>query len=568
MTPVDKNHCVFLVFKITAINPCFIDLYKVKHAGFKHNLNIIMKTAITLFALLLSVPFFSQTHSFNNPIVLAYFPSYSENWTTTNQNSKLREIPSFVNYVFLAFAKPNLTYTKDSFDISGTGIEVPYDGCTLKESVSALKQKGVHVILSIGGETYWNSNVYSAIDYQQIKDLVDDIGFVGIDWDFEPNGSFGEIGNATNIQHFINFFTNSRAIMPKSEGYILACAPAGVGALGGQTNNDVMSPFAYENRNIVTGETDANLYNGTVATNGINLFGFASTGHMIPVIEAVGDKIDIIAFQGYNTGGSTNRSIMYDAYAYYAEQYGFKVAAGVHYPNEPWGPYYTYTHQNVADLASHIRNYSTRIGDQGGIMLWQLLLANTGLNSSGYSYMNVANKVLNGIPVNTAISEANDYSLSSYTGGAEGCSGQGGTLFCGFSEYMSNQSYPTANTTVYYQCKIWANQWWANAGEIPGENSVWQEINDCHEGTGCTLDLQDFINQDIQIAVKETIIVFESQNQYINQLSIFDITGKEIFKLRNKTKRIEIDKAHLAKGIYIVKCEIEGKTLNSKFVLN
>ena len=57
-------------------------------------------------------------------VVLGYFPSWSENWTTTNQNSKLREVPSFVNHVFLSFAKPNLTYTLGSYDISGTVLEL------------------------------------------------------------------------------------------------------------------------------------------------------------------------------------------------------------------------------------------------------------------------------------------------------------------------------------------------------------------------------------------------------------------------------------------------------------
>ena len=37
--------------------------------------------------------------------------------------------------------------------------------------------------------------------------------------------------------------------MPKEEGYLLACAPAGVGALGGQFNDDPDSPFRYEQRN-------------------------------------------------------------------------------------------------------------------------------------------------------------------------------------------------------------------------------------------------------------------------------------------------------------------------------
>lgn len=169
----------------------------------------------------------------DEPVVLAYFPSWSESYVSAGQPSKLRDIPAFVNHVFLAFAKPNLNYLKGSYDLSNTGIEVPYDGCTLKESVAALKAKGINVILSVGGETYWRDTSSYEIDYDQIKDLVDDIGFAGIDWDFEPDGSFQQIGNELNVNRFITFFNESRSIMPKEEGYILACAPAGVGALGG-----------------------------------------------------------------------------------------------------------------------------------------------------------------------------------------------------------------------------------------------------------------------------------------------------------------------------------------------
>jgi chitinase len=88
-----------------------------------------------------------------------------------------------------------------------------------------------------------------------------------------------------------------------------------VGALGGQFNDDPASLFRYEQRNTITGENDDLLFQGTQSTNGINLYGFGSKGHMIPVIKAVGDKIDLIAYQGHNTGGSNNRGIMYDAYA-------------------------------------------------------------------------------------------------------------------------------------------------------------------------------------------------------------------------------------------------------------
>ena len=310
----------------------------------------------------------------SSPVILAYFPSWLETIASKGQNSKLREIPSFVNHVFLAFAKPNLRYTKGSYDISQTGIDVPYDGCTLKESISALKQKNINVVLSLGGETYWGDPSSYEIEYQQIKDLVDDLDFVGIDWDFEPEGSFAQIGSQQNIDQMITFFEESRKLIPKEEGYLLACAPAGVGALGGSVNDDPDSPYLYANRNTITGETDAFLFEGTRQTNGINLFGFGATGHMIPVIKSVGNQIDLITFQGYNTGGSRNRKLMYDAYSHYAQSYGSLIAAGIHYPPEPWGPYYNYTHENVASLSSHILNHPIRNERNDGIMIWQLLL--------------------------------------------------------------------------------------------------------------------------------------------------------------------------------------------------
>ena len=501
----------------------------------------------------------SQT---NDPIILGYFPSWSENYTSTDQNSKLREIPTFVNYVFLSFAKPDLTYIKDSFDISDTGIQVPYDGCTLKESVTALQDKGVNVILSIGGETYWTSDtIYNNINYQHIKDLVDDMGFIGIDWDFEPNGSFANIGTPENINHFIDFFNQSRALMPRDDGYILACAPAGVGALGGQVNDDTSSPFAFANRNTLTGESDTNLYNGTAVTNGINLFGFSATGHMIPVIEQVGDKIDMIAFQGYNTGGSTNRSIMYDAYAYYAETYGFKIAAGTHYPDEPWGPYYEYTHQNVASLSNHIATHPDRVNDGDGIMIWQLLLE--GSSSSAYSYLNVASLVLNGSTEANAIANANNFSLSPYNGGSAGCGG-GTNIYCGHAEYNATLSYPTAGTRVFHNDAIWENQWWANPGEVPGINSVWNFIEDCLLSTNDTTPslFTHFYDND------RIIIKLEDEwNSSLANLMLYDISGKLTSSYTFEQGSCSINRKNFSKGIYIAVITIENKKHLLKIVL-
>lgn len=348
-----------------------------------------------------------------NPIVLGYFPSWSETWLT-NGSSKLTSLPAHITHVFLAFGKPNLRYTKGSYDLTQTGIQVPYDGQMLKQAIGILSQKGTKVILSLGGETYWGSSDAYSINYGQIKDLVDDFGFAGIDWDYEPNGSFQDIGTAANVAHFVDFFTQSRALMPRSAGYILACAPAGIGALGGLNNDDPASKYAYAKRNTLTGEPDTYLYSFSDAQHSVSLFGFSSTGHMIPVFKAVGDKIDIVAPQLYNMGAAPRRSLAYDAYAYYANTYGFKIAAGTHVPNEPWGPYYTYSAQKSAEFAQYIRDggAESRAGKGDGIMIWQLLAQSQfsgDANYTGVTYLNVASKVLNGATPQAAIAAAFDY---------------------------------------------------------------------------------------------------------------------------------------------------------------
>ncbi|WP_438422665.1 Ig-like domain-containing protein [Aquimarina macrocephali] len=409
------------------------------------------------------------------PIVLGYFPSWSESWAGPGQGSKLRDIPEHITHVFLAFAKPNLRYQKGTLDITNTGIQTPYGGDTLKESVAALKSKGIKVILSVGGETYWGTDAAYDINYQQIKDLVDDMGFEGIDWDFEPNGSFATIGEPINVQRFIDFFTNSRAIMPKGQ-YLLACAPAGVGALGGANNDDPSSPFAYSKRNTVTGESDTNLFNATSPNQAISLFGFATTGHMIPVMEAVGDKIDLIAYQGYNTGAASNRKVMYDAYKHYSNQYGFSIAAGVHYPNEPWGPYYEYTYQNIAELSNHI---SVNNNSNDGVMIWQLLLGNT--TSSAYGYLHVASQVLNGVSQSQAIANAENYPESPYSGDGGGGTGSG----CESAPWNASATYNTGQEVVHNN-KLYRAKWWSkndNPTSNSGAGLPWEFVQDCN-GTG------------------------------------------------------------------------------------
>ena len=351
----------------------------------------------------------TRSNDNTTPLVVGYFPSWSETYPTAS-GSRLRNMPEEVTHIFLSFIKPNMRYTKGSFDIKGVGIEVPYDGIVLKETVDHLKAKGIKVILSIGGETYWGTDEAYNIDYVAIADFIRDFGFDGIDWDYEPNGGFQTIGEPINVDRFITMIRESRKLLPREEGYLIACAPAGCGALGRSTpyaaNDDVDSPYAYDKRAQITGDALSNEYNATAAEGyTISLYGFASTGHMIPVFKAVGADLDFVAFQGYNTGSASQREIMYDSYAYYANIYGFRVAFGMHVPEEPWGPYYTYTEDKVREYTSYVAEGGrhNRAGKGDGVMFWQLLTKSTVDPSiDGIKYCQISYEILeNSSPVTT-----------------------------------------------------------------------------------------------------------------------------------------------------------------------
>ena len=339
----------------------------------------------------------------SEPLVVGYFPSWSESTPNgTSAGSNLRDLPEEVTHVFLSFVKPNMRYTKGSFDLKGTGLEVPYSGDVLKTTMDILKGKGIKVILSIGGATYWDTNQAYDIDFAQIADFVRDFGFDGIDWDYEPNGGFEAIGQPENVERFIRMIKESRKLLPREEGFLITCAPAGCGALGRSTpyaaNDDAESPYAYAKRVEVTGGPLSAEYNFT-SDQGytISLYGYTSTGHMIPVFKAAGYDLDFVALQAYNIGSASKREIMYDSYAYYANIYGFRVAFGMHVPDEPWGPHYTYTEEKVRQYTTYVASGGkhNRSGKGDGVMFWQLLQTSS-INPalSGVDYCKISYNIL------------------------------------------------------------------------------------------------------------------------------------------------------------------------------
>ncbi|MGZ3690735.1 MAG: glycosyl hydrolase family 18 protein [Pseudobdellovibrio sp.] len=115
-------------------------------------------------------------------IMAYYFATWSENSENTDPSkSILASLPSSINMLMLAFAKPGAVYSGDG-NLEKTGLD--YDSDLLKGALKILRANNpkLKVILSVGG---WQAN-WKQVNYVDLARLVSDYGLDGIDIDYEP----------------------------------------------------------------------------------------------------------------------------------------------------------------------------------------------------------------------------------------------------------------------------------------------------------------------------------------------------------------------------------------------
>ena len=109
-----------------------------------------------------------------------YFQSWSSKWVNSGDIMDLALINN-VDVVYLAFANPEMMYTKNSF--VNTGLQFNQDFPVVQKAISILKSRKIKVMLSIGGGSYWSQP--KKCNYQSWIDLMNDLGCDGIDIDWE-----------------------------------------------------------------------------------------------------------------------------------------------------------------------------------------------------------------------------------------------------------------------------------------------------------------------------------------------------------------------------------------------
>ncbi len=287
----------------------------------------------------LSLTYTKQADNF----YVGYFQSWSSPYASNGADTDLAHLPSYVNYVDIAFMQPDATYVAGSYDLSGTGIQTSYSGQVLKQAIDALHeaQPNTKILISVGGATYTN---WDDINIQAIADLVKDFDLDGVDIDFEPADPGCTTNNGTIScsidSQYQSIVDGIRQALPKP--YIESIAAFSVGAYGeGQWAN--AQPVS------------------------------AHTGQVLPLLRSsAASDLDVINVMSYDASDAYNPEQALAAYQNYFP--GGIIAMGVEVPPESWGGH-VYNLQQVAKLTAASMKDAGSNNNPAGMMIWSLDLA-------------------------------------------------------------------------------------------------------------------------------------------------------------------------------------------------
>eukprot|EP00775_Hariotina_reticulata_P004001 gene4001-4251_t len=177
--------------------------------------------------------------------MVGYYESWSAKFLpgTVPRTLDISAIPAHVNVIIVGFARPDCTYVKGSLDISYGTTGLIFDnsfisatGAELKAGIAALKaaQNNTRILLSVGGGSDAYNN-WKAINTNCLKALVDDLGFQGVDIDFEKATNCAPLANGTvtctTDAELVNAAKALRAAMPAGQ-YLLSTATWSTGMDG------------------------------------------------------------------------------------------------------------------------------------------------------------------------------------------------------------------------------------------------------------------------------------------------------------------------------------------------
>ncbi len=149
----------------------------------------------------------------NARVYVGYYPTWSDNWFDATgktpgqvyQASKFARTPANYTHVMASFAQPNFSWGGLASNTwSGTGLEFSATPKDIKAAIDVLHMRQIKVVLAVGGVNY---NDWSALAAEgqagqgpittAFTSLLVDLGFDGLDVDYEADADVGRYANAS-----------------------------------------------------------------------------------------------------------------------------------------------------------------------------------------------------------------------------------------------------------------------------------------------------------------------------------------------------------------------------------
>lgn len=247
-------------------------------------------------------------------MIVAYYTTWDAPWVSKPEDLNLARIPEKypgVDCVNISFAKPDMEYTYGRFE--GTGLQFSMEFQVVVGAIKILRAKGVTVMLSIGGGSYWHDpkkyNVSSCVQ------LCHDLGCDGIDIDWE-----GHVDRDYEL-------TSAIKETKKASSKLLSFAGFSTGAYPPQQGDPFM-------------------------------------GMNIAAMKAVGNLVDWVNIMTYDAGPTYNPCNALDNYRLY---YKGPLNVGYEIGEQAWGGYLI-TVSDVSKWALYYRKENIK----NGCFVWRL----------------------------------------------------------------------------------------------------------------------------------------------------------------------------------------------------
>lgn len=223
------------------------------------------------------------TTGLSSRLMIGYYHTWNNDG---NPFIKLRDVDKNWDVINISFAEPEKAGSTDGkmkFDISGLTSDYTKDD--FKKDVKSLQAQGKKIVLSIGGyEGYFSLTSDDAVNQfvSDIKSIINEYGFDGIDIDLEQSSVQFESGNDKDINN---------PTSPKVVNMIKA-----IRTICDSYGNDFILSWAPETFYVQLGYS---FYGG------INQYCDARAGVYLPMINALRDKTSYVHVQLYNSAPIT-----------------------------------------------------------------------------------------------------------------------------------------------------------------------------------------------------------------------------------------------------------------------